>query len=1100
MRSRLSVFLCLLALLVAIIGLAPSAHAQAISGDLVGNVQDATGAALPGITVTATNSATNVKMTGVSNSTGDYRIANLIPGTYDVSASATGFATATLKGVAVELNRTTTANLKLAVGTISTAIDVVDAGALLDTTTAQVQQTYKAQQLGDLPMATNGQGVLNLSLLQAGVASSGGTGYGTGPSIGGQRPTNNNFTVDGVDNNSKSVTGPVVYIPNDDVAEFTLLANQFRAEYGHSSGGQFNTIVRSGSNAVHFSIYEYFRNRNLNAVDQLFRNAPTPLPRYDQNRLGANIGGPIKRNKLFIFGGFEYNPYGGAASSGSIYAPTAAGYSTLAGISGVNQTNLGILKQYATAPAVTSDGPTIKLGGVSVPTGSIPVVGPNFQNAYFTVISTDYNISDKDQLRGRYIANKYDSMSTAAALPVFYTPIPNTNYLSTAAWYHTFTPTLVNEFRLGFNRNNQSEPVGNQTFPGLDAFPNLQFNDLNLQVGPNPNFPQSGISNTYQAIENASWTHGAHTVKGGYEFRDYIAATHFTQRVRGDYEYTSVANYLLDLTPDYLAQRSLGDPVFYGNQLAHYMFVQDTWRVSPKLTLDAGLRYEWTGVPVGAQSQQLNAVASVPGLVDFRAPKSSNLGGFAPRLGVAYTPGTSGNTVFRAGFSRATDVIYDNLPLNSPPPQFTTAVDVTNAGGSNFLKNGGISAALYAPQTNYTPAQARAASAYYLADQVLPYSLNWNAEVQHTFGKDYTFTARYVGTRGVHQLIQQQIDRLHSLVTPTSFIPTYLTAPDAGTLASLPRNVGNLREPSTWADPAWSAAGFTKAITSYQPQGWSFYNGLDLQMQRRFAHGLQFLAAYTWSHNIDNQTATLNTSALSQRRVQDFGNLTPEKAASALDRRQRLTFSAVYDMPYLKDSKSWFTRNILGNWQFAPVYTYETPEYFTVSSGIDSNLNGDSAGDRTIVNPSGTAGTGSGVYGLDKNGNRINIAGSTTAQLNNVVAWVAVNPNARYIQAGYGALANAGRNTQATRPIDNIDFNIMKRFAIREKAKFEISGQAYNLFNHAQFIPGSIGDVGRISTSGATAYTNITGANFNNPEKVFSSNPRLMQIVAKFTW
>jgi hypothetical protein len=271
-------------------------------------------------------------------------------------------------------------------------------------------------------------------------------------------------------------------------------------------------------------------------------------------------------------------------------------------------------------------------------------------------------------------------------------------------------------------------------------------------------------------------------------------------------------------------------------------------------------------------------------------------------------------------------------------------------------------------------------------------------------------------------------------------------------------------------------------------------------MQRRFAHGLSLLAAYTWSHNLDNQTATLNTSALSQRRVQDFGNLTPEKAASALDRRQRLTFSAVYDVPYLKDSKNWFAKNLIGNWQVAPVYTYETPEYFTVASGIDSNLNSDSAGDRTIDNVTGVAGTGSGVYGLDKSGNRVNIAGSTTAQLNTVVAWVAINPNARYIQAGYGALANTGRNTEPTRPIDNIDFSVLKRFQLREKIKLEVSGEAYNLFNHAQFIPGSIGDVGRVSTSGSTSYVTVNNSIFNNPEKTFSSNPRLMQVVAKFVW
>ena len=1092
LKAAVSLFL---AMLVATCWVAPPAHAQAISGDLVGSVVDASGAAIPNVTVTATNTATNVRSTGVSNSLGDYRIGNLPPGSYEVSASEKGFATATLKGVAVELNRTNTANLKLMVGTLATSVDVTEAGALLDTTTAQVQTSYTAQQLQDLPMSTNGQGVLNLSLLQAGVASSGGVGYGTGPSVGGQRPTNNNFTVDGVDNNSKSVTGPVNYIPNDDVAEFTLLANQFRAEYGHSSGGQFNTIVKSGSNDLHFSLYEYFRNRDLNAVDQLFRNTDDPNPRYDQNRLGANIGGPILKNKFFIFGGFEYNPTGKASSPGTISAPTAAGYSILGSMPGISQTNLGVLKTYAVAPTASD---SITVNKTSIPVGEIPVVGPNYVNGYYTVISSDYNFSDKDQVRGRYIANKYQTIDTGANLPVFYTPTPQTTYLGTGAWYHTFSSTLVNELRLGFSRLNQSYPVGDQKFTGLDAFPNLYFDDLGLQVGPNGNFPQSGIENTYQLTENISKTKGAHTIKAGYEFHDYIGANHFTQRVRGDYEYTTLENYLNDITPDYLASRSLGDPVFYNNGLAHYFFLQDTWRMRRNLTLDVGMRYEWTDVPVGARQQSLNAVASVPGLVDFRSPNASKTG-FSPRIGLAWTPGTSGNTVIRAGASRVTDIIYDNLYLNSPPPQFTTAVDITGAGGSNFLKNGGISAALYAPNTNLTAAQARAATAYYLADQVLPYSINWNLEVQRTFAKDYTFTARYVGTRGVHQLIQQQIDRLHPLVQPNSFIPTYMSAPSAATLASAPLSVGNLRQASTWADPAWAAAGFTKAITSYQPQGWSFYNGLDVQLQKRFAKGLQFLGAYTWSHNIDNQTATLNTSALSQRRVQDFGNLTAEKAASALDRRHRLTFSAVWDLPYLKNSTSWFKKNLVGNWMFAPVLTLESPEYFTVSSGLDSNLNNDSAGDRTILNPGGAAGIGTSVYGLDRNGNRI-ASTAAAGTVNNVVAWVATNPNARYIQAGPGALANAGRNTEATRAINNWDFTIIKKFQIGEKRRFEVSGQAYNLFNHAQFVPGAIGDVGRVSTNGDTAFASVTNAIFNNPEKTFSSNPRLMQVVAKFFW
>src|SRR5262249_25144032 len=157
-------------------------------------------------------------------------------------------------------------------------------------------------------------------------------------------------------------------------------SNQFRAEYGHSSGGQFNTIVKTGGNDLHFELYEYFRNRNLDAVDQLFRNSAQPNPRYDQNRLGANIGGPIRKNKWFIFGGFEYNPVGRASASGAIYAPTAAGYSLLAANAAVSQTNLNVLKSYAVASAPTAGAPAVTVGGVSIPVGAIPVVGPNFTN------------------------------------------------------------------------------------------------------------------------------------------------------------------------------------------------------------------------------------------------------------------------------------------------------------------------------------------------------------------------------------------------------------------------------------------------------------------------------------------------------------------------------------------------------------------------------------------------------------------------------------------------------------------------------------------------------------------------------------------------
>jgi len=510
------------------------------------------------------------------------------------------------------------------------------------------------------------------------------------------------------------------------------------------------------------------------------------------------------------------------------------------------------------------------------------------------------------------------------------------------------------------------------------------------------------------------------------------------------------------------------------------------------------LRYEYTTVPIGIQAEKLNAIASAPGLITFKAP-SADPYGFGPRVGVAWTPGHNSNTVIRAGFSRATDVIFDNVGLNAVPPEFSTTINAPLGVGNNFLKNGGITQSEGLNLSTLTTASARSKTSSFLPDQTLPYSLNWTLGVQHVFAKDYTLEVRYLGTRGVHLLAQQQIN-VQAPVTATENIPTFFSVPSAATLASLPLNVGEIRSIGNIL-PQYAAAGFTAPITAYVPQGSSTYDGLSVQLNKRLARGLQYQAAYTWSHLIDNSTAEVASTYLTPRRAENFQNLSVEKASSALDHRQRFVLSLVYDAPWYKSSSNWMMKNLVGNWEIAPIYTYESPELFTVLSGVDSNLNGDSAPDRTIVNASGVAGTGSGVIGYTATGATV-LPTASAASVNNVVAWVATNPNARYIEAGPGAYANAGRNTQATRPIDNIDVAIYKHFNITERIRMDLSGQFLNLFNHPQFTPGSLDNTAPVSTftSSALAYTSANNPNFNNPSLAFSSNPRVIQVLARFNW
>jgi carboxypeptidase family protein len=1097
-------------------------EAQAISGDLLGVVTDPSGAVISGATVVATNLGTGVKSTTKTNASGEFRFVNLPVGHYSLQMTSAGM-TGGYKDVQVELNHQVTANIMGAVASASTTVEVTGEAPSMDTSTPQIQNTFAARQIQDLPTATIGLGVLNLSLLNAGVATSGGIGAGTGPSISGQRPRNNNFTIEGVDNNSKAVTGPLLTVPNDAIENFTVLQNQFAPEYGHSSGGQFNQTIVSGTNQWHGRLYEYFQNRNLNAIDA--QNARTQTgpnfinPAFDANRFGGQVGGPIVKDKVFFFTNQEYNPTHQALGSLFICTPTATGYAQIAATPGVNQNNLSVLKQFqGTAPAAggsncTALGATATGGSIGAELGEIDFSPSVFNNTFTSVNSVDVNLTDKDQLRFRYIYQRNNSSDAVSNIPAFFTTVPVRDHVITFSEFHAFAAKLTNEFRLGFNRNTQFFTAGNFAFPGLADFPNLTFDDTLNQVGPDPNAPQFGIQNVYQATDNLTWIKGKHTLQFGVEGRKYISPQGFTQRARGDYEYGSTEEFLFDQVPSSFGQRSTGNNTYYGDQSAIYVYGNDQFRITKNLTLNAGLRYEFTSVPFSERLQSLNAAASVAGLINFVEPQPQYKN-FAPRLGFAYSPGNSGNTVIRGGFGMAYDILYDNLGLLAVPPQFGGTCDVNSSvnGGpcswstAGFLAGGGLPAGSGSGLKSFpTVAAQRAATANLLpAVQKLPYTETWNLGVERAFGKNYTAEVRYVGTRGVHLPVQDQID-IQSVVSPTNFLPTFLTTPDAATLATLTKTLADVRAATPRIIPAYTAAGFQGAITSFQPFGQSIYHGLQTQLTRRFSNGLQMLAAYTWSHARDNSTADVFSTLLTPRRPQDSQNFKADMSTSALDRRQRLTLAAIYEVPMFKNSSNWMAKNLLGNWEIAPTWQLQSPEFYTPQSsgptadnpaGTDSNLNGDSAPDRTIFNASGAPGTGSPVTAICTGPRNAN--GSCPAA--NTVGYIAVNPNAQYIQAGPGALANAARNTLATPRTNNWDLTVKKSLTTTEKTKVEFAASAFNLFNHSQFIPGSVNTVNSIGYTGITSFVRVGNSAFDDPKQAFANNARVLQLVAKFVF
>jgi len=1127
----------LLSLLTLVTGVA---FGQAISGGVTGAVVDPSGAAVIGATVVAVNTGTGQKITTTTGSLGDYRFGELPVGTYTITVSAANFKTMTLGNVPVELNQTGTANVRLEVGSSSTTVEVSGSAPPVDTTSAQLGTTYDSQMSQDLGLTgTGGQGagVLNLSMLSPGVTNANAMGDGMGPSVGGQRPRDNNFTVEGVDNNNKSVTGALISIPNDAVENFTLLENQFNSEFGHSSGGQFNTTIKTGTNSYHGSLYEYFRNRNMNAVDETFvQQGLSSNPRLDSNRYGATFGGPIIKNKLFFFTNFERQPVGlTGAAPGTVDTPTAAGLAAIATDPNLSATNFGIFKQYV--PLAASGTTCIAYTGVaangscaagSIEAGGVTIAPPAFLNFENFVQSVDLNLSDRDQIRGRYVFNNLAGPDVSAQLPQFYVDVPTKFRLFTVGEYHTFSPSILNEFRVGFNRYDTTTPVGNQAFPGLDAFPNIVLDDegAGLNIGPDPNAPQYTIQNYYSAVDNVSWTKGKHTLKLGVEWAEYISPQNFTQRARGDYEYSTTQRYLDDVSPDIIGQRSSGSTTYYGNQSAFYWYANDTWRMTPHLTLSLGVRYEYTTIPLGEQRQGLNSISNTPSIIVSqvnqplifdvpRAPKND----YAPRIGIAYSPGNDGTTSIRAGFGMAYDTLYDNIGILAVPPQVgaTNNVDESKPPIPNFLGSGGLSGGGSGVTVLSQAAAISATSSWIPPNVKYPYSINWNLGVQHSFGKNYTAEVGYVGTRGNRLDVQNILDYA-SPVNASYNLPTYLQAPSQATLDALPNNLSYGFNFNNIAPAFWNA-GFSNPnfnpVTGFIPEGWSIYHGLQTQLTRRFSHGLQLQAAWTWSHTIDDSTADFHSTDLTPRRQQDFFNSNVEKSTSALSRTHRITIAAVYSLPFFK-SGNWLMRNVVGNWEFSPVYTYESPEYYTVQSALDSNLNGDSAGDRAIFNPSGVPGTGSAVTPLctsalpagDVCG--INFADPLeVAAVPYIVAYKANNPNAQYIQAGYGALTDTRRNSLATVPTNNFDLATYKDLNITERFKFRLGAQFANILNHPQSIPGSnpglglgINDVTGFSTCCTTsAYRNFAtpgNATFNNPKATFGSNARNIGIIAKF--
>jgi hypothetical protein len=1080
-----------------------STLAQRIDGTIRGVVRDTSGAVVGGATVTVTNDATQISRTNQSESDGSFNVPNLLVGTYSVAVELTGFKKYIGRGVEVRANQTTDHIVTLELGEVQTVVEVEAGSELIQTTTSQVGGSMPSRAVVDIPNASEGGNPLNAVLVFPNTTSQGGGVLGEGGSIGGNRPRNNSFTIDGVDNNDVGLTGSQQDVIPDAVQEFNLLTNQFSAEYGHSTAGQFNIITKSGTNQYHGSAFYYGQNKKLNGLDNLeeeaIKNGDIPgKPRFDYARVGGAFGGPAIKDKLFYFGAYQYQTQGQQVTGVTVKAPTAAGLQTLTSLA-ANDAVRRILAQVPTAGNATE---TINVKGQTIPIGDFQAFAPDYFAQHDFQTNVDANLANH-QLRGRFLFGQRREPNINLDLPLdqFTGDVRDDNrkFAFTDVW--AISSRLINDFRISYSRN-----VSGFTVPDEFAnFPNVSIDDLGLSIGPDSNSPQSDVQNTYQVLNNMSWTKGRHNLKYGGEYRNWIAPNNFLPRERGEYGYSEFNTLVDDLVPDGLngALRGAGSGFFAGNQAALYWFAQDDFKVTPRLTLNLGLRYEWTSNPRDVKLQTLNSISTVPGLFEFREPKTDT-NNWAPRFGFAYDPTGSGKTAIRGGFGIAYDITFQNLPLLQLPPQLQTEQNpelacnlptrpswcATSAG---FLSGNGL------PQVNVPPAtqaEARTATQGIILDQVQPKTMTWSLSVQRELTKDWQVEARYLGTRAVSLFIQSRLNAISAFETnPNLVLPTYFASSQVP--ASVPLNAPTRADFLGVQDLRYSALGFDGGLmTAFPPIGNSIYHAGSVEVNRRFAQGLFVKGSYTWSHAIDDSTNELFSSRVNPRRPQYPYNIQNERGHSTIDRRHKFVVGWLYELPR-PDVSSGFAKRVLEGWQINGTYLAESGQWITPLAGADSNGDLDSAGDRALVNPNGQGLTGSDVNFVLRDpatgATSVCTSGCPSSQ---TVGYLARNPSARFVVAQAGTISTAGRNTILSPGLNNWNLAVFKNTYFAEQKYIQFRVEFLNAFNHRQRSLG-LGTFEQFNANAlSTSYANVNSLLFLNDGQ-FSGGNRIIQMGLK---
>lgn len=1016
-----------------------------------GTVKDATGATVSGVTVTVKNLETGAARVATTDDEGNYRVLSLPVGGQEAKAEKPGFKTAVRTGITLDVGRVATVNLLLEVGDLSQTVTVTADVPVVNTTTAEVSGFVGERQVKDLPL--NGRSWDNLIALNPGTANYGlkfantTTSEGNTFTVAGRRPMDNVVLLNGIEDTGASlvsvtpggVSGGLLGI--DAVREFNVLTDTYGAEYGKRSGGQVTVVTQSGSNTVHGTAFEFLRNSALDARNYFDKG---PVPPLRRNQFGGALGGPVKKNRLFLFGNYEGFRQSLSQSNVAVVPDAQARLGLLPNASGVYtqvpSLNPAMLKYMQFWPV--QNGAELTVNGLPSGTGLSYSNPKQVIHEALGTLRADYIVRPRDTMAFNYMIDQGTSL-TPLGDPLFGSYLQLNSLVASLEETHVFSSRTINTFRAGVSR---------ATFD-YDSSTSQSFApDLSYVAGSGPGgiVIGGGLTTTGLATVTPAGPNNASNVRS---HRTLFTYTDSLQAVRGRHQFSAGVWFQPVRNNDDTASGTLGLANFTNMQsflqgtvsnfnvtpsrteqgwrtfLGAWYF-EDTIRLRSNLTLQLGLRHEFTTGLTEATGRSANYITdgngvllSAPLLGNSPLTQNNAKRLFEPRVALAWDVSGNGKTAVRAGFGTYYSLLDAMSKLNGIPPYngslafagvpLLSIVPLNPGTAPNPSCGPGVAAPcnIFAPQGVQPDAKTPAVQ-------------EWSLRIERQLDSKTALTVAYVGSFGYHGLIS---------IDPNS-IPAAICASAAGCQSGgLGAAKGTVAEGVQYIPVGKRPNPYLSGGFFWYTEGNSSYNALETDVTRRMSQGLQLRANFTWSKNLDNNSAVQGAQASNQAQmVMNPYDIGRDWGPSALGITAQAGISASYELPVGR-GKRFFTQagrfedKLLGGWQLNAITTMLSGFAFTPQVGSNRSGNGDTRNpDRPSLNP---AFSGPVITGDQKQ-------------------WF--NPNA-FILPVAGTWGNLGRGTYRGPGLAEVDLSLFKIATIGERLKLEFRAECFNLQNRANF-------------------------------------------------